>query len=252
MNKSTYKLFLALFILATSIASCRKDPAVAKKDCKLTFLHDESGTFGNNTMTFEYDADGRIAKIDGSQFNNAFEFHDDSVTINFYDHFQSLASKGVAKLNSQGLIEWEKDSSFWDHSVRISIYSYDNHGFLLYYLRQGTDTVSYRFTYSNGNAVSASVLFYEDNDSLLYSFEYFESTINNLLILPDPDEIMLSGLYGKISTNLIRGFTISSTYGGFGENYEYEFDDHGNPTKRYKVFMGDTLGNTTFQWNCDE
>jgi len=83
-------------------------------------------------------------------------------------------------------------------------YSYDNHGLLLYYLRQGTDTVSYRFTYSNGNAVSATIFFYADNDSILFSLEYFEGTNNNLLIFPpyNPDDIMLSGLYGKTSTNL--------------------------------------------------
>lgn len=206
-------------------------------------------------MSFEYSADGRITKITGNVFSYSFDFHPDSVLIITYDNFMYPIKTGIAKLNAQGLVEWQKDSllSSYLHSVQVSTYEYDASGFLLKYSRQSSDTIAYNFTYSNGNAVSATAYYYQDHDTAFYSFEYFEGTKNGLLILLpyDADDIMLSGLYGKISTNLLKDFTVTSSVGGFSENYEYTFDDNENSAKRFEIFMGDTAGNTTFTWNCN-
>src|ERR1051325_6686232 len=105
---SKYQLFFVLFLCVVSLISCRKDSAVSEKKCKLVSLHDAGGTFINNTMTFEYAADGKISRIDGNDWSYTFEFHNDSVTIKEYD--PSLSHYRIAKLNSAGLIEWEKDS----------------------------------------------------------------------------------------------------------------------------------------------
>jgi hypothetical protein len=236
-------LFAFILIICLGVYACKKDISPNQENCSLTYAHDDGDFFTNNTMTLEYSSDGKISKINGDEFSYEFTFHSDSVTIQVYDHFQSNIGTFKAKLNDLGLIEWQKDSFFYLPSPHVSNYSYNNDGLLLHFTRQGSDTSTYDFKYSGNNATTATVHFSESDDSIVYSFDYLEGTQNNMLIIfPDGDDIMLSGLYGKISENLVKSVSFVYNSIDFTQGYAYQYDASGNPSTMYALFMGDTLG----------
>lgn len=233
------KLFLivAAMFVAVSFSACSDD--------------DENGGGSNTSIVsqiiqqnegsepfvwkFEYDAQGRIAKIYSDDFSTLFSYATGRVEITErYDGEDYIYS---ATLNGQGYIVTLNDI---DGST--SNYSYDKNGYLSK-LTWGDDG-NLQCTWNNGNLVNEHRT---GSDPMEYNYEYTNypakqnidifAFVYGYCHVDDPEYLGVGGLLGKKNAHLIKSSTSQSEA---HVTFSYELDGNGNPTKVTKTSESET------------
>jgi len=129
MKRIFYSTLLLLLIPSVSfISSCKKSTPVDGKVATITI--------GSNVYTFSYDGQGRLTTFTSASGSSSLVYSPSSVTIT------TGGNSTVVPLNNQG----------YATSAGGDVYSYDNNGYLLSDVYNGTTTTNYSF--NGGNLTS--------------------------------------------------------------------------------------------------
>ena len=129
MKRIFYSTMLLLLIPSVSfISSCKKSTPVDGKVATITV--------GSSVSTFTYDTQGRLTTYTTASGSTSLVYSPSSVTIS------AGGNSVVVPLNNQG----------YASTAGLDVYSYDNNGYLLSDVYNGTTTTNYSF--NGGNLTS--------------------------------------------------------------------------------------------------
>ncbi|WP_195976209.1 DUF4595 domain-containing protein [Alistipes onderdonkii] len=224
------KLFLivaALFV-AVSFSACSDDDenegGSNTSIVSQIIQQDEDGE--TLVWKFDYDNQGRIAKISSDDFTTLFSYTVGEVEITErYDGEDYVYS---ATLNGQGYI-----ATLNDIDGNTSNYSYDKNGYLSK-LTWGDDG-ELQCTWNNGDLINEHRT---GSDPMNYNYEYTNypakqnidifAFVYGYCHVDDPEYLGVGDLLGKKSTHLIKS---STSQAEAHVSFSYELDANGNPTK---------------------
>lgn len=224
------RIFAIIGIFTFVMAGCKKD---STSDCVLY-----QSIFNNNpttTSTYEYDDQGRIKSITGTNNNKQeYTYYKDSVV------FTAGNTRTTYYLNSNGL----SDSAIVVFNPNPNglgfnnSYTYNSEGYLVgsreifKQVFNGNilrDTTYSQFTYENGNLTKAI-----QTGSAETHYEYTTLAAGpNSLYQPGAPET--GAFLGKRSKNLLSKSMDQA--GNFLYTYSYKFDSHKNVTRRTETFQ---------------
>lgn len=221
------KLFLimAAMFAAVSFSACSDDDENGEGSntsivSQIIEQHEDGVTL---IWKFDYDNQGRIAKISSDDFTTLFSYAVGEVEITErYDGEDHIYS---ATLNGQGYIATLNDRG---HTVN---YSYDKNGYLSKLTWYDGEL---QCTWNNGDLINEHLT----GSYLDYNYGYTNypakqnidifAFVYGYAHVDDPEFIGAVGLVGRKNAHLIKSF--ASRDGG-DMSFDYELDGNGNPTK---------------------
>ncbi|MGN7989151.1 hypothetical protein ACTJKC_17520 [Pedobacter sp. 22226] len=211
--QNTIKYAMVAFVAIITIAGCKKEinyneQLVAKGNgCKLTTLKADLDFLGSYTITFAYDALGRISKATTGPETNTYTYSASKITAVDESGYMAeivLENGRAVSSGSAGIIK--VGGVYYDDTRK---YSYNSDGYLVQvknYLNGDLSTTD-NLTYANGNlvkavSVSADLRFTE---TTIYS--YSNDIAVNTYEISDPlsyhVDYFPGGYFGKQSKNVL-------------------------------------------------
>lgn len=211
--QNTIKYAMVAFVAIITIAGCKKEinyneQLLAKGNgCKLTTLKADLDFLGSYTITFAYDALGRISKATTGPETNTYTYSASKITAVDESGYMAeivLENGRAVSSGSAGIIK--VGGVYYDDTRK---YSYNSDGYLVQvknYLNGDLSTTD-NLTYANGNlvkavSVSADLRFTE---TTIYS--YSNDIAVNTYEISDPlsyhVDYFPGGYFGKQSKNVL-------------------------------------------------
>jgi len=211
--QNTIKYAMVAFVAIITIAGCKKEinyneQLLAKGNgCKLTTLKADLDFLGSYTITFAYDALGRISKATTGPETNTYTYSASKITAVDESGYMAeivLENGRAVSSGSAGIIK--VGGVYYDDTRK---YSYNSDGYLIQvknYLNGDLSTTD-NLTYANGNlikavSVSADLRFTE---TTIYS--YSNDIAVNTYEISDPlsyhVDYFPGGYFGKQSKNVL-------------------------------------------------
>jgi hypothetical protein len=211
--QKTIKYAMVAFVAIITIAGCKKEinyneQLLAKGNgCKLTTLKADLDFLGSYTITFAYDALGRISKATTGPETNTYTYSASKITAVDESGYMAeivLENGRAVSSGSKGIIM--VGGVFYDYTRK---YTYNNDGYLVQvknYLNSDLSTTD-NLTYSNGNLVKAVSVSGDLRFTETTTYSYSNDIAVNTYEISDPlsyhVDYFPGGYFGKQSKNVL-------------------------------------------------
>lgn len=240
--QKTIKYAIVAFIAIITIAGCKKEInynakfATGGNGCKLASVDTDLGILGKYSLSYTYDASGRLAKVTSDGESRIYTYTATKIT-------GVLPDGEITELTiSDGKAVSSYNSDFFNvNGVSIPVtrnYAYNADGYLSVvksYLDKKLNSTT-ELTYSNGNLVQSKITYAEENEVETTTYEYSGQLSVNPYETSDPVSLIVDyvpgGYFGKYSKNVvIKSIQRSSKSDDqLVSDYSYKFDAKGNAT----------------------
>jgi hypothetical protein len=243
--QQTIKYLMVAFVAVIAIAGCKKEinwnafPDPNSNGCKLSTLKADLDGFGNYTINFSYDAQGRITLATAGSESNTYTYTANKITAKDQDGYMAeinLENGRATSSGSDGMIK--VGSVVYDYTRK---YTYNADGYLIQvknYLDgdlNSTDNLSY----ANGNLVKAVSVMELSGHVITTEYSYSTSNVAvNVYEISDPlsyhVDYFPGGYFGKQSKNVLlksSSKTLDSQGDLFSEDeisFTTKYDEKGN------------------------
>jgi hypothetical protein len=240
-------LFLALLFILTVFISCKKsDNQLQPEENKIPKIKTESwfsigNSWGDVVISYEYDQDGRIAKITDGDDLSTYKYEPQKVIINKYNSKSQSTYVDTLLLNNKGLVIAERNFFFKDF-----IYKYNTEGYRITAPNYGAETWTIdTLTIKNGNTVEITPKYW--NEYVMATTTYkFQASLNTIgdqnkgITWNGKQNVNLTSEEDRKTVNVWR--TYEQHY-----SYTYEFDTKIRITKKI-ITYGSAVTNVEYSY----
>jgi hypothetical protein len=247
------KALLSFVLLLFIIVGCKKNRNYGS--CRMTQLQNFDNGIMVSAVTYEYDVQGRIKKINqANSYINTYDYFADSVVL-IGTSQQRGSSRTTYFLNSSGQAISAKTSLNPNpYGLQFdNLYTYNSDGYLIaereifsqvYNGNILRDTFYTNYTIVNGNVTKAT-----RTNSPDFTYQYTGNILPDNIPGLNPFPSREGSFKGKHPNNLVSN-VIS---GGNTDNYSYSFDRRGNVSelKVSSAGLPSTIRKTVFHYDCN-
>ena len=240
------QLLIILLHLAVLYA-CKKDDGPGKQpsNCKLTSLLVYPAGQAQQTVSFQYDHEGRVKFINQDGTLYEYIYQGDAFT-RVQPRSSGWVTRSYIQLNAEGRPSIRKDTIYNNQHINSTgaiTYEYNSRGELEKGISNSSLLPNLSITWQNGNMVSIT----EGNTTML--LDYHTDKPNQDLSIMGLKFLMEFGAYTPKSKNLLK--SVSS--GGQQINFNYEFDEEGKIKATTWTVTGNPTPVATWRqvWDCD-
>ncbi|MFD2583299.1 hypothetical protein ACFSR6_12435 [Pedobacter vanadiisoli] len=236
--QKTIKCAIVALVAVIAIAGCKKEINWnAKLDpngngCKLTSLKTNFDTLDEITISYKYDASGKLVSATSDNETMVYTYSDTKIT-------GTLPSGEKTELTlSNGRAVSSYLSDFFPGVSATRTYTYNADGYVTViksYLMNGLNSTA-ELSYTDGNLKQIKVTYAEDGSVETTNYEYSSEIAVNACQMVDPISTIVDYIpgnyFGKTSKNVLKkSVTVSSDLINVEtEEYSYVFDAKGNAT----------------------
>ncbi len=253
MQKKVKYLMVSLVAILT-IASCKKeidwnafpDPN-GGNGCKLASLKTDLGVLGEFTISYKYDASGKLISATSDGETMVYTYSTTKIT----GTLESGEKTELTLANGKAVSSYMSD--FFPGVSATRNYTYNADGYLTVvksYLGNSLNSTA-ELSYTGGNLAQTKVTYAEDGSVETSTYEYSGEVAVNAYEMADPLSAIVDYLpgnyFGKASKNVLKKSVTSSTNSALVdvEEYTYAFDAKGNATSIVIKNQTKTGGSTT-------
>ncbi|WP_421942342.1 hypothetical protein [Pedobacter sp.] len=245
--RQTIKYLMVAFVAVIAIAGCKKEinwnafPDPNGNGCKLSTLKADFDGFGNYTINFQYDAQGRISKATAGAETNTYTYSANKITAKDQDGYVAeinLENGRAASSGSDGVIK--VGNVVYEYTRK---YTYNAEGYLIQvknYLNGELYSID-NLSYANGNLVKAVLVMETSGHTTTTDYSYSTGNVAvNVYEISDPlsyhVDYFPGGYFGKQSKNvLLKSSSVTADQNGdpFSEEvitFNSQYDAKGNAT----------------------
>lgn len=236
--QKTVKYLMVSLVAILAVASCKKEinwnayPDPNGNGCKLTALKTDLGVLGEFTISYKYDASGKLISATSDGETMVYTYSTTKIT----GTLESGEKTELTLANGRAVSSYMSD--FFPGVSATRTYTYNADGYLTViksYLANNLNSTA-ELTYTGGNLAQTKVTYAEDGSVETTTYEYSSEVAVNAYEMADPLSAIVDYLpgnyFGKASKNVLKKSVTSSanSAGVDVEEYTYAFDSKGNAT----------------------